>query len=172
LNNDWRPILDAQQETLGPEWKACVCHVHPNPDRAWLRAERQRRNVPNPKLDESEIGKFLSIEDPLIRREVLQERIRFHFNPERLHLERVANTSRFLKQNGQSGVLASFWMARERLKRARHVTSRHDDAARIDDESGSDDLRDTLVWPESESGRYGKRSERNNAALYDGGGFS
>jgi hypothetical protein len=53
-------------------------------------------------------------------------------------------------------VLAGFWVSRERSEGARDMTGRHYYAVRIHHETRSDDVRDTVVWAESESGGYGK----------------
>jgi hypothetical protein len=73
LNNDWRLIIDSQQEAIGPEWKARERHVDANSDHVRLRREGQSRKVTNSKLNEREIRNFLTVEDSLIAREILQE---------------------------------------------------------------------------------------------------
>src|SRR5262245_13474767 len=102
---------------------------------------------------------------------MLQERVGLYFNPERLHLKPVANVHWLGKQDRDSGVLASLGMSRERLESARNMTGGHHDAARIHNETRSDNVRNPVIWAEPQSGGDGKRRKRNDTAVHDGGSF-
>ena len=52
------------------------------------------------------------------------------------------------------------------------MTGRHHNAAWIHHEARADDVRNTFVWAEPQSGRDGKRSERHDTLVHDGGSFS